>query len=169
MSDIAIVPGTFDPITNGHMDIIKRAKKIFGKVIVAVAINSGKNPMFNFHERVALTKDVIASEEELAGVDVEGVQGLLVDFARKKDANVIIRGLRAVSDFEYELQMAFMNRRLDSGIEMIYMMPYIKYSFLSSSIVKDVFLNGGNVEQFVSEIVIKRMREKIFNKGVLVK
>ena len=169
MSDIAIVPGTFDPITNGHMDIIKRAKKIFGKVIVAVAINSGKNPMFNFHERVALTKDVIASEEELAGVDVEGVQGLLVDFARKKSANVIVRGLRAVSDFEYELQMAFMNRRLDSGIEMIYMMPYIKYSFLSSSIVKDVFLNGGNVEQFVSKIVIKRMKEKIFNKGVLVK
>ncbi len=169
MSSVAIVPGTFDPITNGHIDIIKRAKKIFDKVIVAVAINSGKSPMFNFHERIALTKDVVAQNSDLKGVSVEGVKGLLVEFAKRKNANVIVRGLRAVSDFEYELQMAFMNRRLDSDIEMIYMMPYIKYSFLSSSIVKDVFLNGGDISQFVPEIVIKRMREKFLDEGVMIK
>ncbi len=169
MSSLAIVPGTFDPITNGHIDIIKRANRIFDGVVVAVAVNSGKNPMFNFNERVVLTREVIASEAELSNVKVEGVKGLLVDFAKQHGARVIVRGLRAVSDFEYELQMAFMNRRLNNEIEMIYMMPYIKYSFLSSSIVKDVFLNGGNIEQFVSEIVIHRMKEKFFNKGVLVK
>ena len=165
-SKIAIVPGTFDPVTNGHVDIIKRAKKIFNKVIVAVAVNSSKMPMFSFHERVSLTKEVVECDQELYGIEVEGVKGLLIDFARQKNASVIVRGLRAVSDFEYELQMAFMNRRLDSEIEMIYMMPYIKYSFLSSSIVKDVFLNNGNIEQFVPDIVAKRMKEKSFDKGV---
>ncbi len=169
MCKVAIVPGTFDPITNGHIDIIKRSKKIFDSVIVAVAINSGKNPMFNFHERIVITKEVVNSDSELEGVKVEGVQGLLVDFAKRKNAKVIVRGLRAVSDFEYELQMAFMNRRLDSDIEMMYMMPYIKYSFLSSSIVKDVFINGGDISQFVPEIVIKHMKEKFLDKGVLVK
>jgi pantetheine-phosphate adenylyltransferase len=169
MSCIAIVPGTFDPITNGHIDIIKRANRIFESVIVAVAVNSGKNPLFNFSERIELTKEVISSDSELDSVTVEGVRGLLVDFAQIKGAKVIVRGLRAISDFEYELQMAFMNRRLNSDIEMIYMMPYIKYSFLSSSIVKDVFFNGGDIEQFVSDIVIKRMKEKFFNKGVVAK
>ncbi len=169
MSSIAIVPGTFDPITNGHIDIIKRAQRIFDSVIVAVAVNSEKNPMFNFTERIEITKEVIKSEKELKNVEVEGVKGLLVDFAHSKNAKVIVRGLRAVSDFEYELQMAFMNRRLNNEVEMIYMMPYIKYSFLSSSIVKDVFLNGGDISQFVSDIVIERMKKKFFNKGVLVK
>ncbi len=164
---IAIVPGTFDPITNGHVDIIKRAKKIFNRVIVAVAINSSKKPMFDFNERINITKEVMKNNRCLVDVAVEGVQGLLIDFARQKNANVIVRGLRAVSDFEYELQMAFMNRRLDSEIEMIYMMPYIKYSFLSSSIVKDVFFNGGNIEQFVPDIVVKYMKEKSFSRGVL--
>ncbi len=169
MNKIAIIPGTFDPITNGHIDIIKRAGKIFEDIVIAVAINSGKNPMFNFHERINLTKEVVANDKELYGIEVEGVKGLLVDFAKIKNAKVIVRGLRAVSDFEYELQMAFMNRRLDNEIEMIYMMPSIKYSFLSSSIVKDVFLNGGNIDKFVPEVVIKRMREKIFDKGVVIK
>ncbi len=169
MSSIAIVPGTFDPITNGHVDIIKRANRIFDEVIVAVAVNSGKSPMFDFKERIELTRDVVNSESELVGVEVEGVKGLLVDFAKSRGAKVIVRGLRAVSDFEYELQMAFMNRRLNSDVEMIYMMPYIKYSFLSSSIVKDVFINGGDINQFVSNIVINRMKNKFFNKGVAVK
>ncbi len=169
MNNIAIVPGTFDPITNGHIDIIKRAKKIFETVIIAVATNSGKNPMFNFHERIALTKEVVDNDEELSGIMVEGVQGLLVDFAKRKNARVIIRGLRAVSDFEYELQMAFMNRKLDNDMEMIYMMPYIGYSFLSSSIVKDVFLNGGDIEKFVPEVVVKRMKEKFLDKGVVIR
>ncbi len=165
MSEItAIVPGTFDPITNGHLDIIKRANKIFDKIIVAVAINTGKTPMFTFEERVELTKKAIETVDELSGVTVEGVKGLLVDFARKENAKVIVRGLRAVGDFEYELQMAFMNRRLNEDVEMIYMMPYIKYSFLSSSIIKDVFINGGDISKFVPQPVIEAMYKK--TKGV---
>ncbi len=162
MSDItAIVPGTFDPITNGHLDIIKRAKKLFDRVIVAVAVNAGKTPLFTFDERVELTKRVIEDDEELRGVVVEGVKGLLVDFAKKENAKVIVRGLRAVSDFEYELQMAFMNRRLNENVEMIYLMPYIKYSFLSSSIIKDVFINGGDISRFVPRQVVEAMNKKI--------
>lgn len=157
----AIVPGTFDPITNGHMDIIKRAKKIFDRIIVAVAINAGKTPLFTFDERVELTRKSIESDEELSGVIVEGVKGLLVDFAKKENARVIVRGLRAVSDFEYEMQMAFMNRRLNKEIEMVYLMPFIKYSFLSSSIIKDVFVNGGDISRFVPEPVIEAMNRKI--------
>ncbi|WP_025270149.1 pantetheine-phosphate adenylyltransferase [Hippea sp. KM1] len=158
---IALVPGTFDPITNGHIDIIKRAKKIFDKIIVAVATNAGKMPLFSFEERVELTKKVVETDRELWGVEVEGVKGLLVDFAKRENAKVVVRGLRAVSDFEYELQMAFMNRRLNEEVEMIYMMPYIKYSFLSSSIVKDVFFNGGDISKFVPEVVIEAMRKKL--------
>ena len=162
MSDItAIVPGTFDPITNGHLDIIKRANKLFDRVIVAVAVNAGKTPLFSFEERVELTRRVIESEDELKGVEVEGVKGLLVNFAKKENAKVIVRGLRAVSDFEYELQMAFMNRRLNENVEMIYLMPYIKYSFLSSSIIKDVFINGGDISKFVPKQVVEAMNKKI--------
>ncbi len=162
MSEItAIVPGTFDPITNGHIDIIKRAKKIFDKVIIAVAINAGKIPLFSFEERIKLTEKVVESDSELHGIEVKGVKGLLVDFAKQEKAKVIVRGLRAVGDFEYELQMAFMNRRLNSEVEMIYMMPYIKYSFVSSSIVKDVFFNGGDISKFVPEVVIEAMSKKL--------
>ncbi len=163
---IAIVPGTFDPVTNGHLDIIKRAKRIFDHIIVAVAVNAGKTPLFSFDERVELTRGVVESDSELEGVTVEGVKGLLIDFAKKKRAKVIVRGLRAVSDFEYELQMAFMNRRLNEEIEMIYLMPYIKYSFLSSSIIKDVYLNGGDISNFVPELVIEAMNKKIGRRNV---
>ena len=158
---IAIVPGTFDPITNGHVDIIKRACKIFDHVIVAVAINASKMPMFDFDERVELTKRVVDEEPDLSGVEVKGIKGLLVDFAKEVNAKVIVRGLRAVSDFEYELQMAFMNRRLNKEVEMVYLMPYIKYSFLSSSIVKDVFFNGGDISKFVPGVVIEAMNKKL--------
>lgn len=163
---VAIVPGTFDPVTNGHLDIIKRAKRIFDHIIVAVAVNAGKTPLFSFDERVELTRGVIESDSELEGVAVEGVKGLLIDFAKRKKAKVIVRGLRAVSDFEYELQMAFMNRRLNEEIEMIYLMPYIKYSFLSSSIIKDVYLNGGDISNFVPELVIEAMNKKIGRRNV---
>ncbi len=158
---VAIVPGTFDPVTNGHLDIIKRAKRIFNHIIVAVAVNAGKTPLFSFNERVEITKGVVKSDIELRDVTVEGVKGLLIDFAKKRKAKVIVRGLRAVSDFEYELQMAFMNRRLNEEIEMIYLMPYIKYSFLSSSIIKDVYLNGGDISNFVPDLVVKAMNKKI--------
>ncbi len=163
---VAIVPGTFDPVTNGHLDIIKRAKRIFDHIIVAVAVNAGKTPLFSFDERVELTRGVVESDSELEGVAVEGVKGLLIDFAKRKNAKVIVRGLRAVSDFEYELQMAFMNRRLNEEIEMIYLMPYIKYSFLSSSIIKDVYLNGGDISNFVPELVIEAMNKKIGRRNV---
>ena len=163
---VAIVPGTFDPVTNGHLDIITRAKRIFDHIIVAVAVNAGKTPLFSFDERVELTRGVIESDSELEGVAVEGVKGLLIDFAKRKKAKVIVRGLRAVSDFEYELQMAFMNRRLNEEIEMIYLMPYIKYSFLSSSIIKDVYLNGGDISNFVPELVIEAMNKKIGRRNV---
>ncbi|MGB9744513.1 MAG: pantetheine-phosphate adenylyltransferase [Desulfurella sp.] len=156
---VAIVPGSFDPITNGHIDIIKRASKIFHKVIVGVAKNTAKKSFFDFEERFELTKQVIESLN-VASISVEKVEGLLVDFAKSKGAQVIVRGLRAVSDFEYEMEMAFMNRSLAPEIEIIYFMPYIKYSFLSSTIVKDVFVNGGDVSAFVSPIVIEHMKKK---------
>ncbi len=156
---VAIVPGSFDPITNGHIDIIKRASKIFHKVIVGVARNTAKKSFFNFDERFELTKKVIDTLN-VSSIEVEKVDGLLVNFAKSKGAQVIVRGLRAVSDFEYEMEMAFMNRSLAPDIEIIYFMPYIKYSFLSSTIVKDVFVNGGDVSAFVSPIVIDHMKKK---------
>ena len=157
----AVVPGTFDPITNGHVDIIKRAQSIFDHVIVAVATNSSKIPLFNFKERLMITREVINANPCLKNVEVKGVNGLLVDFAKNHGAKVIVRGLRAVSDFEYELQMAFMNRRLNKNVEIMYMMPYIKFSFLSSSIVKEIFYNKGDISQFVPEIVIRHMKDKL--------
>jgi len=160
---VAIVPGSFDPITNGHLDIIKRASKIFHKVIVGVAKNTAKKSFFDFEERFELTKKVVESIN-VPSIVVEKVDGLLVEFAKSKGAQVIVRGLRAVSDFEYEMEMAFMNRSLAPDIEIIYFMPYIKYSFLSSTIVKDVFINGGDVSAFVSPIVIEYMKKK-FKEG----
>ncbi len=156
-----VFPGTFDPITNGHMDIIKRADKIFDGVIVGVARNTGKTPLFSYEERLAITREAIEACRSLSGVKVYGIEGLLVDFAEEHGARVIIRGLRAVSDFEYELQMAFMNRDLNENIEIMYMMPYIKYSFLSSSIVRNVFLSGGRIEKFVPRVVIRHLEDKV--------
>lgn len=157
---VAIVPGSFDPITNGHLDIIERASKIFHQVIVGVAKNTSKKSFFGFEERFLLTQQVISSLK-IPSISVEKVEGLLVDFSKSRGAQVIVRGLRAVSDFEYEMEMAFMNRSLAPEIEIIYFMPYIKYSFLSSTIVKDVFVNGGDISAFVPQIVIKHMKEKL--------
>jgi len=146
MPVIAIYPGTFDPITNGHSDLIQRACRLFDKVIVAVAANPKKAPLFNLEERVALAREVLAGLDK---VEVCGFDSLLADFAREHGATVILRGLRAVSDFEYEFQLAGMNRRLAPDVETIFLTPAEKYTFISSSLVKEVASLGGDVTEFV--------------------
>jgi pantetheine-phosphate adenylyltransferase, bacterial len=137
---IAVYPGSFDPVTNGHMDIIVRSSKIFDKLIVAVAKNRNKTPLFTVEERMELLKKAV---DGLQNVEVDHFEGLLVDFMRKKNAKVIVKGLRAISDFEYEFQMALMNRKLEPEVETVFMMTNYQYSFLSSSIVKEVGTLGG--------------------------
>lgn len=159
-SSLAIYPGTFDPITNGHLDLVKRGKRIFGEIIIAVAPNPKKQPLFTIEERLRLIRESIAGMED---VTVEAFNGLLVDYVRSRKAIAIIRGLRAVSDFEYELQIALMNRRLDPEIETVFMMPSEEYSFLTSSLVKEVSSFGGSVKGLVPEVVEKALREK-FNR-----
>ncbi|HHF43373.1 MAG TPA: pantetheine-phosphate adenylyltransferase, partial [Candidatus Aminicenantes bacterium] len=144
-------------ITNGHVDIILRGLKIFDKILIAVLENPKKTPLFSTKERVEMIKEIFAKEEK---VEVKSFHGLLVDFARKNKAHVVMRGLRAISDFEYEFQMALMNRKLDPEIETLFMMPNVKYSFLSSRLVKEVCMLGGCLTGLVPEIVEKRLREK---------
>ena len=163
MERIAVYPGSFDPITNGHLDIIIRAAKVCDKLIVAVLENpEKKNPLFSIEERVELIKRVT---KDLDNVEVENFKGLLVNFVKSKNAKVIIKGLRAVTDFEYELQMAMMNNKLDENIETIFMMTNNKYSFLSSSLVKQVAMYGGCIKELVPEEIIKDIIHKIKNKG----
>ena len=158
---IAVYPGSFDPFTYGHLDIIDRAAQIFDQVIVAVSVNSGKNPLFTIEEREAM----IAKEcTHLKNVEVDCFYGLLVDFACQKKARVIIRGLRAVSDFEYEFQMALTNRKLNPNLDTIFLVSQPKYSFLSSSIVKEIASLGGNVTGFVSPGVAAWLSAKFTNK-----
>jgi pantetheine-phosphate adenylyltransferase len=154
---IGIYPGTFDPITNGHLDLIDRGLRIFDEIIVAVAPNPRKQPLFNLEERIKLIKE---SVKDCKNVTVEAFNGLLVEYAKTKKATAIIRGLRAVSDFEYELQMALMNRRLDSEIETVFMMPSEEFSFLTSTIVKEVASFGGSVKGLVPLIVEEALKEK---------
>ena len=154
---IAVVPGSFDPITLGHVDIIRRAADVFDKVYVAVLNNSAKNPLFSIEERVALISEVI---KDLPNVHIEMSSGLLIDYARKKKAKAIVRGLRAVSDFEYEMQITSMNRVLDENIETFFIMSKNKYSFLSSSIVKEVAKYGGNISELVPGIVEQALIKK---------
>lgn len=146
MSVTAIYPGTFDPITNGHSDLIARASRLFDRVVVAVAANPKKTPLFNLEERVALAREVLAG---LNNVEVCGFDTLLADFARHQGARVILRGLRAVSDFEYEFQLAGMNRRLAPDVETLFLTPAEKYTFISSSLVKEVAALGGDITDFV--------------------
>lgn len=154
----AIYPGTFDPITNGHADLIERAASLFSEIVVGVANNPSKNPMFTLEERVELVREVTAG---LANVTVVGFSGLLVDFAKEYGATVLIRGLRAVSDFEYEFQMANMNRRLYPGLESVFLTPSEENSFISSTLVKEVALHHGDVRQFTAPNVAEALQGKI--------
>ena len=158
MSTRVIYPGTFDPITNGHLDLIERASLLFEEVIVGVAFSPSKRPMFDLEERVALVKQVT---QTLSNVKVVGFSGLLVDFARQQQARVLIRGLRAVSDFEYEFQLANMNRRLMPELESVFLTPAEENSFISSSLVKEVVIHGGDISQFVPEAVTKAILDKL--------
>jgi len=157
MNMTAIYPGTFDPITDGHIDIILRASKLFNKVIVAVAVNQGKTPLFSLEERVEIAEEVTA---HLSNVSIIGFDNLLVDCAKQHDANVVLRGLRAVSDFEYEFQMAGMNRRLSPELETIFLTPAEQYEFISSSMIREIAKLNGNVSSFVPKYVEDRLRKK---------
>ena len=150
MKTRAIYPGTFDPITNGHIDIIKRASHMFESIVIAVAENPGKKPTFSFEKRVELA--TLASEE-FPNVEVKGFDSLLIDFAQKENANIILRGLRAASDFEYEFQLAGMNRRLDDKIETVFLTPAQECMFISSTLVREIATLGGDVSAFVPQIV----------------
>ncbi len=156
----AIYPGTFDPITYGHLDIIERASRLFDKIIVTVAKNPAKTPLFTTRERVFLIEQAIADLETENTVEVDTFTGLIVDFAQQKKAIAIIRGLRAVTDFEYELQMALVNRRLASGISTVFLMPHEKYTYLNSTIVKEVASFGGDISNFVPTVVQMKLEQK---------
>ena len=154
---LAIYPGSFDPITMGHVDIIHRGARLFERIVVAVLLNADKAPLFTVQERVNIAGEVF---RDRPNVEVETFDGLLVDYARRKQAGVIVKGLRAVSDFEYEMQMALMNRRLNPDIETVFMMPTEPYTYVSSRLVKEVVALGGSVKGIVPEIVERRLREK---------
>ena len=158
----AIYPGTFDPITRGHIDIIQRAVRVFPRLIIAVAHNPGKAPLFSVEERIEM---ILQSLEPLGlrDLEVESFSSLLIEFAKGRGAAAVIRGLRAVSDFEYEFQMALINRKLDDSVETLFMMPSEQYTYLSSRIVKEIAYYGGNIECLVTPPVVKKLREK-FNR-----
>jgi pantetheine-phosphate adenylyltransferase len=153
----AIYPGSFDPVTNGHLDVIERARKLFDEVIVAVADNDEKQPLFSLKDRLNLLSDTAG---KIDNVRIAEFKGLLVDFARQEEAGAVIRGLRAVSDFEFEFQMALMNRKLDGAVETIFLMPKEEYTYLSSRIVKEIARLGGDVSSFVPACVVKALKTK---------
>jgi len=156
--NIAIVPGSFDPVTNGHLDIIKRTSELFDTIYVSILSNSSKNPLFSVEERIALIKRVT---QDLPNVKVEGFTGLLVDYAREKEAKFIVKGLRAVTDFEYEFQMSLTNKQLAPEIETFFITTSAKYAYLSSSIVKEVARYGGDFTEMVPLEIIEDIKEKI--------
>lgn len=157
----AIFPGSFDPLTMGHLDIIERSVDLFDEIIIAVLNNPDKNPMFSPEERCEMIENVLANfDAKGCKLLVESFQGLLVDYAKKREATVIVRGIRAVSDYEYELRMALMNRKLEPEIETVFLMAAEEYSYVSSRLLKQVFLLGGRVDGLVPESIENRMREK---------
>jgi pantetheine-phosphate adenylyltransferase len=158
MPTLAVYPGSFDPLTNGHVDIIARGARLFDRIVVAIAANAEKAPLFTMAERVEIARAVFT---EHPTVEVETFDGLLVDYVAGRKADVIVRGLRAVSDYEYEFQMALMNRRLNAKIETVFMMPAEQYTYISSRLIKEVFALGGRVHGLVPELVEARLRKKV--------
>jgi len=158
MPTLAVYPGSFDPLTNGHVDIILRGARLFDRIVVAILVNSEKAPLFSMEERVEITRAVFHDQ---ANVEVDTFDGLLVDYVARRRAQVIVRGLRAVSDFEFEFQMALMNQRLDATIETVFMMPAEQYTYISSRLIKEVFSLGGRVHGLVPDMVETRLRQKL--------
>ena len=154
---IAIYPGSFDPITYGHLDILERALKLFDKVIITIATNSAKNPLFTEKERIALIQK---ATKDYKNIEVDSFDGLLVKYVHKQKAVAVVRGLRAMTDFEYELQMALMNRKLDEKMETVFLMPNEKYTYLSSNFVREIARLGGDVSKFVPPVVLKALQKK---------
>jgi pantetheine-phosphate adenylyltransferase len=156
----AVYPGTFDPMTMGHVDLVKRASKLFDSVIIAIASSDSKKPMFSLEERIEIGNKIFADEPK---VEVVGFSGLLVNFAKDNDANILIRGLRVVADFEYEFQLANMNRAMSPDIESVFLTPKEEYSYISSSLVKEIATMGGDVTRFVDPVTLEALNQKIKN------
>jgi pantetheine-phosphate adenylyltransferase len=154
---LAVYPGSFDPLTNGHVDIIERGTHLFEKIIVAILVNAEKSPLFSMEERVEIVRETFRGRPN---IEVDTFDGLLVDYVERRKAHVIVRGLRALSDFEAEFQMALMNRRLSPNVETVFMMPAEQYTYISSRLIKEVFSLGGQVRGLVPEIVVTRLQEK---------
>ncbi|PYV07911.1 MAG: pantetheine-phosphate adenylyltransferase [Acidobacteria bacterium] len=157
----AIYPGSFDPTTNGHLDLIERGSRLFDQLVVAVLTNIEKEPLFGVDERVEMLLDVT---RKMKNVEVDTFSGLLVDYAKQKKADAILRGIRAFSDYEYELQMALMNRKLEPKVETVFLMPAESYTYVSSRLVKEIFRHGGSVKGLVPPVVEERLQEKVFPK-----
>jgi pantetheine-phosphate adenylyltransferase len=157
-TSVAIYPGSFDPVTNGHLDLIERGQKMFDRLIVAVLKNLEKEPLFTVAERVDMLREVTHRWDS---VEIDVFEGLLVDYARKRNAGVILRGIRAISDYEYELQMALMNRKLEPGLETVFMLPAESYSYLSSKVVREIAQLGGPLTGLVPPVVEQRLRSKV--------
>ena len=155
---LAIYPGSFDPVTNGHLDLIERGSKLFDRLVVAILQNQEKDPLFSVPERVDMLREVT---RPWTNVEVDVFHGLLVDYAKHRGAQVLLRGIRAISDYEYELQMAMMNRKMEPNIETVFMMPSVKYSYLSSRLVREVARLGGPLKDLVPQLVEERMRAKV--------
>jgi pantetheine-phosphate adenylyltransferase len=156
----AVYPGTFDPMTMGHVDLVKRASKLFDLVIIAIASSDSKKPMFSLEERIEIGNKIFADDPK---VEVVGFSGLLVNFAKDNDANILIRGLRVVADFEYEFQLANMNRAMSPDIESVFLTPKEEYSYISSSLVKEIAMMGGDVKRFVDPVTLEALNQKIKN------
>ena len=154
----AVYPGTFDPMTMGHVDLVKRASKLFDSVIIAIASSDSKKPMFSLEERIEIGNKIFADDPK---VEVIGFSGLLVNFAKDNDANILIRGLRVVADFEYEFQLANMNRAMSPDIESVFLTPKEEYSYISSSLVKEIATMGGDVDRFVDPVTLEALKKKI--------